>query len=217
MSPGIKNNMPLPKAVFKFPLLVMPIAMAACGSSSARTEMVSIEPSDIHSRLFTLEDRLGSQVSSQTFTNLSETILVGSAVYDGVISGIVRNEESQIIDIFGDLTIETNFSSGSNEISGNAQNFVSSDGERINGQLGIINGVLDDGVNPNIDHTVSASLVGTISADSTGDLDVSLNLEGDFYGADGSLIAGGSNGIVRRDSERLVFNGRFVAASSTSQ
>jgi hypothetical protein len=81
----------------------------------------------------------------------------------------------------------------------------------------LVDGFLEVSGDPNVDHTVSASLGGTIAIEGTDELNFSLSLEGDFYGADAFLIAGGANGIVHRNTARLTFDGRFVAASSAAE
>jgi len=193
------------------------LMLAACGGSSNSNDLVSDRPGHFENGLAELEDELAQQVTIQYFSDPADVLLSGSAVFNGVVSGLVSGEDIQPISIFGDLMIETDFSNGSQSITGSADDFVTSDGDPLSGQLQIIDGTLDDQVNPNADHTVSADLVGTIVSDDDGELEFSLNLEGDFYGADATLIAGGANGIVRQNFESLNFSGRFVASSSLTQ
>jgi hypothetical protein len=202
--------------IFGFLPLFALCILTACGGVLSPTGMTSSNPANIYDKLVTLEGYLGQRVTSEPFTDPRAVLQVGSATYDGVISGTLAGERMQPMNLVGDLKIETNFTDGLQAITGSAHNFVTHDGTRLNGQLKLVDGFLEGNGDPSVDHTVSASLVGTVTIEGTDELFFSLNLEGDFYGFDAFLVAGGANGIVRKNSMGLVFGGRFVAASSTT-
>lgn len=198
-------------------LLCSFVALKACGTATLPAEMNSNDPIDYYNNLIALEVNLGHRVVSEPLSDPREAMLVGSAVYEGLVSGTLSGGELQSRSLAGDLTIETSFTNGPQAFEGSARNFVASDGTRLNGQLELVDGLLDTTADPSVDYTFSASLVGAIDGGELSALDFSIRLEGDFYGLQSNLLAGGANGIVVQQSEVLAFDGRFVASEAIQE
>ena len=189
--------------------------LSACGGATTASNPVLEIPANPRSNLLSFESNLADEVAATSFTIPVVALAVGSATYNGVLTGTINHGHRLATDLAGELSITTEFSASSRAISGEVKNFVDSEGQDIDGLLNLQNGLLDASVNPNVDHTISGDLVGTIAIDGSENFDVSLDVEGDFFGANAQLVAGGVAGIVWNESEISTMSGRFVASQNT--
>lgn len=190
------------------------LTAGGCGGSSPSSVRVSIDHDDQAGALLLLEGDLGQRVLSEQFSDLTQVGPVGKASYDGTISGEIMGGVLTPISLLGSIRIETDFSNSSQGITGQVGDLVTTEGTEIGGTLKLVDGVIDTDGDPQVDHTVSGSLVGQIDFnDESGQFDVSLRIEGDFYGEGAPLIAGGANGIIVNGPNHSTFNGRFVAST----
>ena len=156
--------------------------LSACGGgSTSNTPLPSVSGIDAIKAETT---RLENMAQTLDVTPASSAALSGRADFEGVLALGIHSEFSHGIGMGGDLTVSIDFETG--ELSGDANNFFSREGDAVEGSL-----TLSDGQTDEVDDGV------LLTADLAGSLEVygvmrSMDgiLIGTSAGDNGELIAG---------------------------
>lgn len=189
-------------------LFASSILLSGCGGSTGTLKNPMIQAPSLS--VFEKEALLVSEVSQLTFTNPSSIISLGSAAYEGVLSGSIELSEGAPVDLAGVLAIRTDLSTGSLQFDGEATDFVTSDSSAIMGVLTLEQTNFDEAANPDLDYSFSGILEGQLEVSDLEDLNVSIRLEGDFYDKDAAFLGGSAVGLADTGAERGEFRGRFI-------
>ena len=144
---------------------------------------------------------LRNQLAEFDISEASAIPTTGDATYEGLIG-----YEQADFAVIGDLLVGFNFQS--NAISGNASNFLDSDGVRYQGSLALSNGNIDRTADPDTDFQFEADLGGDLQAGGQ-TFTVDSTLVGDFLGPQREGIAGFVFGEIDGPDGTIFVDGEF--------
>lgn len=184
--------------------------LSACGGSSSQFSGANDASISQFQYLVSQEADLSARVLSDDFSSSEALMSVGRASYGGTIFGRFNDGSEEVTELFGEMTILVDLLDHSQGLSGYADGFVTTDGSSASGRLNLSNTLVDVMGDPHNDYTISGDLLGHLEFPGSEMLDISLRIEGDFYGTTAHLVAGGVQGVVTTNSEISQFVGRFV-------
>ena len=142
--------------------------LAGCGGGNGGPTFASLD-----SRAEALATSAEALYNLEGFSDPAALPVDGAARYDGVIAGVILDED---LIIAGELSLIADFN-GPGSISGSARNFVDDTENRYQGTLLVTNGDIFRDADPEVDFTYSADLDGTLS-----DTDDSYLVDGTLFG-----------------------------------
>jgi hypothetical protein len=191
--------------------LVAPLCLgllAGCGGGGDEGD----EDRPSRSEMLTLARNLGEASEELDYTDPESLPTTGSAEYDGIMSIETGGSSGAPSRMVGELGLEVNFGRDGNFLSGEAENFVGSNGKELDGSLEISAGGLDRDVDPDSDvPTYVGSIEGTLENPNGAEYRMSGSLEGDFRGEEPDYAVGTVDGILRGPDGNGTFDGDFVA------
>lgn len=171
-----------------FGTTLVAVSLAACGSGTRGTSPL-IGPNATLAEAEAAFDEIEASVVALSVlegNTPTASLPTGNATYQGIVSGGSGAGGSGTVDHYGDLRLNTNFTT--TNVTGSITNVVTNvvDFENPTGTIGVTGNISDVGGDATIDFTASGSLIGNgIEADY--DL---FNATGNFVGTDGAAIEG---------------------------
>jgi hypothetical protein len=144
---------------------------------------------------------LANQLSAFDISPADEIPVAGTANYAGLV-GFFEPDYA----VIGDLSLGVNFQNDA--ITGNASNFVDSDGVNYTGSLTVNNGNIDRMADPDTEFQFIADMGGIIQGGGES-FSVDTVLEGDFVGPNQEGIAGIVSGSISSPAGITVVEGDF--------
>ena len=169
-------------------------SLSACGGDGGASGFAAREDAAI---------ALRNQLAEFDISEASAIPTTGDATYEGLIG-----YEQADFAVIGDLLVGFNFQS--NAISGNASNFLDSDGVRYQGSLALSNGNIDRTADPDTDFQFVADLGGSLQAGGQ-TFTVNSFLDGNFLGPQREGIAGFVVGVIDGPDGTIFVDGEFGA------
>lgn len=125
----------------------------------------------------------------------------GRAEYDGVVGMAFGAAPSAVAGaaMIGDLDLDANFATG--RITGEMDDFDTSDGRALNGQLNVSNGTISGS-------TFTGTIAGNLTGSGTVPGAVNGTINGEFLGADAQAIQGTGTGSSTAGTVGLIFQGQ---------
>ncbi len=158
-------------------------------------------------------DDIAERGEDLDYTDPASLPTSGGATYEGVMGLDTYNSASDLEgvpeEILGEMTLNADFASSS--VSGEVDDFVTPDDDRVDGSLDISNGVIDRTVDVDLFYTYGFDLNGTLTTEEGTDFDVDAEGAGDFFGSGHQQAGGIVEGVISSDSGTALVEGGFVA------
>ncbi|MTH79790.1 hypothetical protein [Paracoccus aestuariivivens] len=177
--------------------LTLLATLAACGGSGGGD---NDNPAAEYSSDSARAARLVAQTANMTQTAAASMPMTGRAEYDGVVGMAFGGTPGSLAasQMLGEVDLNADFGRGT--ISGEMDDFTTSDGRELNGELRVTGGRItgsDFGANINGRLTGPGNVPGNVSG----------QVDGDFLGAGANAIRGTGTGISDRGTVGLIFRG----------
>ncbi len=181
--------------------------VSACGGSGGSGD--DPQASELQ-QMRTATNQLLADFTPIEYTELAMVPTVGTATYNGFISGQLSNTEDDVTDtLIGQMTVEVDFEAV-DIVTGTASGFLDDNGDQMTGMLTLMGGYLDRDGNPNVDATFLFEGTGELVDIDGQTLVLDTDFGGDFLGATGDGIGGDFAGQVTADGESQSIGGLFI-------
>jgi len=180
------------------------------GCGGAKPDAVQLAPPTGFAELSTLSDQYFTELATLEYTPLPTLPVGGTAAYTGLFEARTDGLGANDIAFVGNLGILVSFADAAVVTDATTTALFMGDGSPATGSLEISDAAFDRAGNPQVDHTASIGLAGTINPPGTPSVQLELTLEGDFFGPEQTYLAGLLRGQATANSEAGEVVGRFA-------
>ncbi|MFV0408261.1 MAG: transferrin-binding protein-like solute binding protein [Paracoccus sp. (in: a-proteobacteria)] len=172
--------------------------LAACGGSGGGGG--SDSPANEYSEDAAHAGSVIASTASMNRTSAASMPTTGRAEYDGVVGMAFGGAPGSLANaqMLGDLDLDANFANGT--ITGEMDDFNTSDGQRINGELRLTNGAITGS-------QLSAGVSGNLTGGSTSPGAVNGSVDGEFLGNGASAVQGSGSATSTGGQLGIIFTG----------
>lgn len=176
-------------------LLALIVAAGCSGSGDDGGAQPDAQPTfaELQAEAVALEDR----TAQLGLTDPGTLPVSGSASFDGVIGLGSDGANGAPGDFGGTIALAVDF--GSDELAGEATDFVTAGEDRIDGTLAITASAIDRASDPSVEPTYSFDMAGTLVEEDGDAFDVDMVGDGAFLGSDGEATFGFVDGVIVND------------------
>ncbi|NDV01123.1 hypothetical protein [Pseudoroseicyclus tamaricis] len=135
----------------------------------------------------------------------------GGGTYEGVLYGDISSGDSYLTTLAGDLTLDVDFSTNTNAVTGEVTDIVDSAGYGLGGELAISGTFIDRTAETGQNESFGGTLTGTLTSEDLGDTSVAGTINGDFLGDDLGAVSGDVAATLSQSSGFYTLDGNFIA------